>query len=214
MNCHLYTGLPVTQPAKLQQLLQLPVACFGLKANNLMIVFDLLQVVGVSFHVGSGCQNVGVYAEAISRARAAFDTAAELGFDMTLLDIGGGFTAPYDAVTACLFYATAAVINEAIDTHFPANCGVRIIAEPGRYFAETSATLFTSILGQRASMQRCLEGGLKPFRDYWLSDGTYGSFRILVSLMAGITVGACVLCRAWVCYDSFPVPASTAAQFP
>jgi diaminopimelate decarboxylase len=28
-----------------------------------------LQVVGVSFHVGSGCQNVGVYADAIAAAR-------------------------------------------------------------------------------------------------------------------------------------------------
>lgn len=28
-----------------------------------------LQVVGVSFHVGSGCQNVGIYADAIAAAR-------------------------------------------------------------------------------------------------------------------------------------------------
>jgi hypothetical protein len=46
-----------------------------------------------------------------------------------------------------------------------------------RYFAETSATLFTTILGQRALLDS--EG--QEFRDYWLSDGTYGSFRILVS---------------------------------
>jgi hypothetical protein len=45
-----------------------------------------------------------------------------------------------------------------------------------RYFAETSATLFTTILGQRDS--RAADG--QPFRDYWLSDGTYGSFRIQV----------------------------------
>jgi ornithine decarboxylase len=91
-----------------------------------------LQVVGVSFHVGSGCQNVGVYAEAIESARQAFDAAAALGYEMTLLDIGGGFTAPYNPETAELFYRTADVINAAIDTHFPADCGVRIIAEPGR----------------------------------------------------------------------------------
>jgi hypothetical protein len=46
-----------------------------------------------------------------------------------------------------------------------------------RYFAETSATLFTTILGQRDS--RAADG--QPFRDYWLSDGTYGSFRIQVT---------------------------------
>lgn len=57
---------------------------------------------------------------------------AAYGFDMTLLDIGGGFTAPYDEPTGRLFYTTAATINTALDTHFPPGCGVRIIAEPGR----------------------------------------------------------------------------------
>lgn len=57
---------------------------------------------------------------------------AEYGFNMELLDIGGGFTAPYDEPTGRLFYTTAAVINTAIDRHFPAGCGVKIIAEPGR----------------------------------------------------------------------------------
>ncbi|GBF87342.1 ornithine decarboxylase [Raphidocelis subcapitata] len=138
-----------------------------------------LEVVGVSFHVGSGCQNVGVYAEAIRRAREAFDAAPAHGFhSMALLDIGGGFTAPYDAASADLFYRTAAVINGALDEHFPAGCGVRVIAEPGRYFAETSATLFTTILGQRAG--RGADGA--PRRDYHLSDGTYGSFRIQVAV--------------------------------
>lgn len=137
-----------------------------------------LQVVGVSFHVGSGCQNVGVYADAIAAARQAFDMGASYGFNMTLLDIGGGFTAPYDEPTGRLFYTTAATINTALDTHFPPGCGVRVIAEPGRYFAETSATLFTTILGQREGLDAL--GG--PFRDYWLSDGTYGSFRIQVAV--------------------------------
>ena len=91
------------------------------------------QVVGVSFHVGSGCQNVGVYADAISAAREAFDMASGFGFAMELLDIGGGFTAPYDETTASLFYETAAVINRSLARWFPPNCGVRVIAEPGRW---------------------------------------------------------------------------------
>ena len=53
-----------------------------------------------------------------------------------------------------------------------------------RYFAETSATLFTTILGQRA----LLDSEAQEFRDYWLSDGTYGSFRILVSGVPGATL--------------------------
>jgi hypothetical protein len=55
---------------------------------------------------------VSVYADAIRRAREAFDLAPSFGFDnMRLLDVGGGFTAPYDEASAALFYRTAAVIN-------------------------------------------------------------------------------------------------------
>lgn len=68
-----------------------------------------------------------------------------------------------------------------------------------RYFAETSATLFTTILGQREGVDAL--GG--PFRDYWLSDGTYGSFRIQVGHLAdrqlsGFSHMLVMLCRvAW-----------------
>jgi hypothetical protein len=42
---------------------------------------SLVQVVGVSFHVGSGCQNVGVYADAISAARQVRHAVALLLLD-------------------------------------------------------------------------------------------------------------------------------------
>ena len=52
-----------------------------------------LEVVGVSFHVGSGCRDASRYEAALADARELFDLAAseEYGFTMTLLDIGGGF---------------------------------------------------------------------------------------------------------------------------
>ena len=50
-----------------------------------------LQVVGVSFHVGSGCRDPLAYRAAVRAARGVFDVAAELGIRMTLLDIGGGY---------------------------------------------------------------------------------------------------------------------------
>jgi diaminopimelate decarboxylase len=217
-----------------------------------------LDVVGVSFHVGSGCQNVGVYGDAIAAARRAFEAGRALGHsNMRLLDIGGGFTAPYDAANAALFARTAAVINAALDEHFPEGGeegeeggaveggggirGVTVIAEPGRYFAETTATLFACVIGQRpsraagpaqwfrsgagnapgmpssaaslasaAATGAAAAGGsaaaspspspspsppppaLAPVTDYWLSDGTYGSFRILVAV-DGLEPTYCVL---------------------
>ncbi|CAB9512458.1 Ornithine decarboxylase [Seminavis robusta] len=51
-----------------------------------------LQVVGVSFHVGSGCRDATRYHEALKDARSIFDMAEkEFGMKMHLLDIGGGF---------------------------------------------------------------------------------------------------------------------------
>jgi diaminopimelate decarboxylase len=51
-----------------------------------------LQVVGVSFHVGSGCRDAGRYHAALRDAREIFDMAHEYGMhNMHILDIGGGF---------------------------------------------------------------------------------------------------------------------------
>jgi ornithine decarboxylase len=51
-----------------------------------------LEVVGVSFHVGSGCRDATRYEMALKDAREIFDMAErEFGFKMTILDIGGGF---------------------------------------------------------------------------------------------------------------------------
>jgi len=51
-----------------------------------------LQVVGVSFHVGSGCRDASRYELALKDAREIFDTAKrDFGFELSLLDIGGGF---------------------------------------------------------------------------------------------------------------------------
>jgi diaminopimelate decarboxylase len=74
----------------------------------------------VSFHVGSGVRNCGVYSEAVRRARGAFDAAAALGFtEMALLDVGGGFVAPHAPGPAAAFVAAAAAISAALDAYFP-----------------------------------------------------------------------------------------------
>ncbi|KAG2483874.1 hypothetical protein HYH03_017268 [Edaphochlamys debaryana] len=135
-----------------------------------------LQVVGVSFHVGSACQNLSTFSGAIENARKVFDEANDLGFNMELLDIGGGFTGHFDEMGNVMFGEIANTINNALAANFPPEMGVRVIAEPGRYFAETSSTLMTPVYGQRDRMSP--EGGVK--KDYWLTDGLYGSFNCIL----------------------------------
>lgn len=47
-----------------------------------------VNVVGCSFHVGSGCESADAYTEAISNAKYVFEVGRQLGFKMNFLDIG------------------------------------------------------------------------------------------------------------------------------
>ncbi len=104
-----------------------------------------------------------------------FDEAASLGFHMELLDIGGGFTGHFDECGNVMFGEIATTLNAALAAYFPPEMGVRVIAEPGRYFAETSSTLMTPVYGQRNRIAK--DGSTQ--KDYWLTDGLYGSFNCM-----------------------------------
>lgn len=135
----------------------------------LAIARDLgLDVVGVSFHVGSGCRDPPAFAKAIAFAKDIMDIGKEIGFNMTLLDIGGGYPGDNNAAFAVL----ADVINSALDEHFPTD-DVRIIAEPGRYFVGSAFTLATNIHSKREI--RSPSGDVTNVM-YYINDGVYGSF--------------------------------------
>lgn len=132
-----------------------------------------LNVVGVSFHVGSQCRDPSVYREAIANARRVFDIAESLGRPMSLLDIGGGFPGGEDPET---FRAAAAEINDGLLSFFGDLEDVRVIAEPGRYFVAASHTLVANVIGKKMTVG---PDGTRTFR-YYLNDGVYGSFNCIV----------------------------------
>lgn len=134
-----------------------------------------LNVVGVSFHVGSGCQDSGAYRTAVASCRQVFDIATEIGFSMDLLDIGGGF--PGSKGPYISFEEIANVVNQSLDEHFPPDCGVKIIAEPGRYFVASAFTLCTNIIAKREIVS---EEDNEPCCMYYVNDGVYGSFNCLI----------------------------------
>jgi ornithine decarboxylase len=105
-----------------------------------------------------------------------FDLGNSMGFSMQLLDIGGGFTGHFDSCGNVIFGDIATTINGALAAHFPPESGVQVIAEPGRYFAETAATLLTPVYGVRDRPDG--NGGVK--KDYWITDGLYGSFNCIL----------------------------------
>merc|ERR1712080_734144 len=82
----------------------------------------------------------------LNRAKQ-LDVGKEVGYNFELLDIGGGFEDDN-------FEQIAAVLREAITEHFPVDQsgrGVRIIAEPGRYYVCRAFELATNIIARRAA---------------------------------------------------------------
>ncbi|XP_062324732.1 ornithine decarboxylase [Osmerus eperlanus] len=143
-----------------------------------------LDVIGVSFHVGSGCTDPDTYTQAISDARCVFDMASELGYNMHLLDIGGGFPGSEDVKLK--FEDITNVINPALDKYFPVDSGVRIIAEPGRYYVASAYTLAVNIIAKKVIMNEQSasdeedEGTNDRTLMYYVNDGVYGSFNCIL----------------------------------
>jgi len=124
-----------------------------------------LVVEGLSFHVGSQTTNFQNYVAAINLAANLFKEAKDRGYaKMNLLDIGGGFPAPYDD-SVKPFRELARTINGELDRLFPKQ--IQILAEPGRFLVATAAVAVSKIVG-------------KAVRDgklcYYINDGVYHTF--------------------------------------
>lgn len=123
-----------------------------------------LNVSGVSFHVGSVSNNPMIYEQAVLDSCRVFKMMRDIGFMPNVLDIGGGFTSSnFDVVSSALMCC--------LRKHLHAFEGVRVIAEPGRYFAEDVATFFTPVIGKRERLD---------VKEYWITDGLYGSFNCML----------------------------------
>jgi ornithine decarboxylase len=124
-----------------------------------------LVVEGLSFHVGSQTTNFENYVQAINLAASVYKEARDRGYTkMNLLDIGGGFPAPYDD-TVKPFRQLAKKINAELERLFPKN--IQILAEPGRFMVATAATAISRIIGRAAR-----DGKLC----YYVDDGVYHTF--------------------------------------
>ncbi|NWS52742.1 AZIN2 inhibitor, partial [Chunga burmeisteri] len=102
-----------------------------------------VEVVGISFHLGSRGLEPQAFTQSVAAAQLAFEMGTELGYQMRLLDIGGGFPGTEDS--RARFEEIVAVINSALDLYFPDGCGVEIVARPGRYYVTSAFTCAVSI---------------------------------------------------------------------
>ena len=102
-----------------------------------------------SFHIGD-CVDPSVYAAGLELGYKVFDYARdELDLALSVMDIGGGFPAGDNKESVAAFEQAASVINESAEKVFAAYPGVRLIAEPGRFFAQRTTCSFAQVIGKR-----------------------------------------------------------------
>jgi len=146
-------------------------ACAELKAN----------LVGISFHVGSGCYSPVGFIDTLHRAREMFYEAEKYGINLSLLDIGGGF--PGDDEGSITFEEIASAIAPVIDSLYPSH--IQVIAEPGRFFSTSSTMVALQIYAKRDYVLRRVDPETNEINEiketqYYCPDGVYGNFNNII----------------------------------
>jgi ornithine decarboxylase len=123
-----------------------------------------LVVEGLSFHVGSQCTNFENYVQALNVSAAVMREARDRGQTIQILDIGGGFPAPYNKHVRP-FRELARTLNRELDRLFPPD--LEIVAEPGRFLVATAAVSVARVIGKAIrDGKRC----------YYIDDSVYHTF--------------------------------------
>ena len=103
--------------------------------------YHKLRVTGFSFHVGSECQDPEQYEDALEECKKASKFLEPYGFNTETVDIGGGFLPDEPS-----FKAVATRLQKAIGRWDPQTDW---IAEPGRFLAAPTHTLYTKVIGKK-----------------------------------------------------------------
>jgi ornithine decarboxylase len=150
--------------------------------NLLKLATNLgLNVVGISFHVGSGCRNKNQYKTAIEDCYKVYKIAENLGIKLELIDIGGGFPgydSNHDSIT---FEEIADILNQSIKQYFydeqTEKYIVEFIAEPGRFMVASSHILVLSIINKKTRINK--ESNDKEVI-YYVNDSIYSTLNNII----------------------------------
>lgn len=144
---------------------------FGAKPEHVPAISHIakesgIPIHGISFHVGSGCYGGAPYGAAVRKAYDCLQ-AVRKHHHASIIDIGGGFLP-----AAADFKEKAKHIREAMreinnrdlwDKHQ----GIKMIAEPGRFFATTAYDFFVQVIGKKRGRNGW---------SYTIDDSIYGQF--------------------------------------
>ncbi|XP_038065638.1 ornithine decarboxylase-like [Patiria miniata] len=164
--------------------LKMPIK-FGCRESQVRPLLELaknmgLSVTGVSFYVGSvNTISPQVFVQAIQHSRPIFKAGRELGLEMDLLDIGGGF--PGNLHTEEAFEKLAEAVREALEEHFPPSSGVTVIAEPGSFYTRSAGYLVANVMAKRIDRPNKQDETINsttgsPVWMYYLNVGVHNAF--------------------------------------
>ena len=123
-----------------------------------------LDVAGLCFHVGSQTTTAEPYLRALAIMQDLFGQAKQAGFDLRILDIGGGFPIPEPHLAELDLAGMLQEINNCLIENFSE---FEIWSEPGRFICGTAVNLLTRVIGVNERENQVW---------YFLDDGLYGTF--------------------------------------
>lgn len=123
----------------------------------LLAVRDAAARVGVTFHVGSQCQDPLAYARALDLVAGL---VKQVGVRLDSVDVGGGFPVAYPGMLPPSFDAYFEVIRTALEANGFGD--LEVMAEPGRALVALGGATLVRVMHRRGNM-------------LFINDGTYGS---------------------------------------
>lgn len=164
-----------------------------------------VQVVGVTFHIPSSCQDLQeAYTHALSDARCVFDMGADLGFNMNILDIGGGFTG-----SEFQLKQVESAVRPLLDAYFSPLSGVQVLAQPGSFYVASAFSLAVNVIGKKMVTRHwdsLTQGENNEDTEflYYMNEGVYGPFshKLLGNSIAAPSVHKHALCAEEAVYPS------------
>lgn len=155
---------------------------FGAEPNEAMNLFQQakalgLRPYGITIHVGSQCERLETWTEALAVCHELFRQTQSAGMKLSLLSLGGGLPAPYTDSALSFEEIGEAIRAGLASLELPPDCAVSI--EPGRGIVADAGTLITTVVGlaERANghwayldagvyhglFEACATGGGIPF---------------------------------------------------
>lgn len=104
-----------------------------------------LNVMGITFHVGSQSENIQIWRTAIESVGKIITSLEACNIKITMVNLGGGFPADYGEPIPAL-KDIAICIKKAQKEFLPKD--IQLMAEPGRYVAANSSVMVASVIGR------------------------------------------------------------------